>query len=111
MNGIAAPVSTHNLTVWWAATHAAHQRSNCVCTTGGVCGSIESMCREIEKRTRVSRSTMFRRIQAGTLTMDEADRFACALGTTPYRIWPAFDRAPVTAALTPSTSPYGATLF
>ena len=103
MHGITAPVSARNLRQWWESTHKPHQQSNCVCTQGGVCGSVESLVRQLQLRgVTVSRSTVFRRLSdGGTLTMEEADRFAVALGTTPYRIWPAFDRAPVTASLAP----------
>lgn len=110
MSGLSAPVSTQNLITFWKSGHVVHQRANCVCTSGGVCDSIESLCRQIALRTPVSRSTLFRRIDGGTVTVDEADRYACALGVTPYRIWPGIDRAPVVAALSPSAPSVG-TLF
>lgn len=109
VSGLNAPVKTEALVAWWQTRHTAHLPSNCVCNDGGVCGSIESLARTIALRTPVSRSTLFRRISAGTITVDEADRFACALGVPVYAIWPGFDRAPVTAALSaPGT---GRTLF
>lgn len=111
MSGISAPVSTSNLVQWWQRSHVAHQPSNCVCTRGGVCASIESLREQIALRTGLSRSTLFRRIQAGSITMAEADQWAVALGATVYAIWPGFDRAPVTAALTPVGAPYLGTLF
>lgn len=110
MSGMSAPVRTQNLIAFWKSGHVAHQRSNCVCTNGGVCDSVESLCNQIALRTPLSRSTLFRRIQGGTITVEEADKYACALGTVPYIIWPGFDRAPVVAALAPST-PFGGTLF
>jgi hypothetical protein len=110
-SGISAPVRAQALVVWWQSRHVPHQPSQCTCTQGGVCGSIESLVGQIALRTALSRSTLFRRLQSGTLTMDEADRFACALGTTPYVIWPGFDRAPVTAALTRSGPVGSGTLF
>lgn len=111
MSGLGAPVNVENLTRWWRNAHIPHQPSNCQCTRGGRCGSIESLRDTIAESTGLSRSTLFRRIQGGTITMEEADRWACALGVTAYAIWPAFDRAPVTAALTPTRSATGGLLF
>lgn len=110
MSGISAPVNVQYLITWWQAGRTAHQPSGCVCTNGGVCGSIESLRDQIALRTGLSRSTLFRRIQSGSITMEEADRWACALGVSPYQIWRGFDRAPVTAALT-STAPRSGGLF
>ena len=111
MSGMSAPVSTKNLTDWWQRNHVAHQPSGCVCTRGGVCGSIESLREQIALRTGLSRSTLYRRIQAGHITMAEADQWAVALGVSPYTIWHGFDRAPVVASLSALTTPYAGRLF
>lgn len=111
MSAMNAPLSTRNLTDWWARTNVPHQPSNCVCTRGGVCSSLASLRLRLAERTGISRSTLFRRLDAGTVTMAEADQWAAALGTSVFVIWPAFDRAPVTASLSPSHSPYSRTLF
>lgn len=111
MSGMSAPLSTRNLTDWWQRNHVAHQPSNCVCTRGGVCASIESLREQIALRTGLSRSTLFRRIQAGYITLAEADQWAVALGASPYAIWPGFDRAPVVASLSTGATPYAGTLF
>lgn len=92
-------VSTTNLITWWESTHPRHITNDCICVRGGRCGAIESLVDTINLRMSVSRSTVFRRIRSGTLTMDEADRYACALGTMPHLIWPGFDRLAVTASL------------
>jgi len=73
---------------WWAAQYPPHQRSNCVCCIGGVCGSVESLARKVG----ASHSTMYRRIRTGTLTIDEADRWAITCGVNPIVIWERWDR-------------------
>lgn len=82
---------------YWGRLHPPHERSACICTLGGKCGSIESLAATVQ----TSRSTMFRRIGEGTITMAEADQWAGRLGVHPNHIWPGFDRAPVIAALAP----------
>ena len=76
---------------WWARHQPPHQRSNCVCTIGGQCGSVESLARTVS----VSHSTMYRRLRVGVLTEPEADQWAVAIaGVHPLAIWPRYDRLP-----------------
>jgi hypothetical protein len=76
------------IVVWWQSAHSPHAHLGCVCTTGGWCGSVESLAR----RVGVSHSTMFRRLRTGTLDVMEADCWAVAVGVHPIAIWPRWDR-------------------
>lgn len=73
---------------WWANEQTPHQRSNCKCTIGGICGSVESLARVVG----ASHSTMYRRIKAGIITIQEADEWSVAVGVHPVVIWQRFDR-------------------
>ena len=102
-SGVDVPVPMQPLLDYWTRRHPEHQRSGCVCTRGGVCASIECLAAAV----RTSRSTMFRRLGEKQITMGEADQWACALGEHPNRIWPGWDRQPVTAALQTRHRPEG----
>ncbi len=93
--GLQSPLPLQPLIDFWERRHQAHLTSNCTCTQGGVCGSLEMLADAI----KVSRTTLHRKKAAGTITMVEADQWAKRLGQNASRIWPEFDRAPVTAAL------------
>ena len=84
---------------WWRLRRPPHQRSDCQCLGGGVCGSTESLARVVD----VSRSTMHRRLRIGTLCLDEADEWALRLGVPPSDIWPEW--AMVAAVDLPELSP------
>lgn len=74
--------------VWWRDRHQQHLSSDCVCSVGGWCASVESFAR----RLGVSHSTMYRRQRSGIVDVYEADRWAVKLGVHPSRIWPEWDR-------------------
>lgn len=67
----------------WRDRNPPHQQSRCTCTQGGCCASAESLARLVG----VSHSTMHRRLRCGTITADEADQWACAVGIPPHAVW------------------------
>ncbi|MFZ4431606.1 MAG: hypothetical protein ACOYOQ_00265 [Microthrixaceae bacterium] len=73
---------------WWREKHPPHLSSDCVCSVGGWCGSVESFAR----RLGVSHSTMYRRQRLGIVDVYEADRWAATLGVHVTHIWPRWDR-------------------
>jgi hypothetical protein len=82
---------------WWQGHYPQHQRSNCVCTMGGWCGSVESLAR----RVGVSHSTMYRRLRGGLLDVYEADTWAISVGFHPSRVWPGIDKIDVAETYPP----------
>jgi len=104
----AAPtVPLNPLLTYWAKRNPPHQQSNCVCTQGGVCGSLEALA----DRLGVSRSTMIRRRAQGTLTLTEAEAWCGRLRVLPTVIWPKWYQVPVTAALTGNQQRWNGRLF
>ena len=73
----------------WRRDNPEHQPQECRCAIGGNCASMEALARHVG----VSHSTMHRRITLGTLSFDEADRWACRLGVLPHTVWPHWGRA------------------
>ena len=76
---------------WWRERHQQHLTTDCVCSVGGWCASVESFAR----RLGVSHSTMYRRQRSGMVDVYEADRWAIRLGVHPCRIWPEWDRVDI----------------
>jgi hypothetical protein len=81
-------VSLEPILAWWREGHQQHLSTDCVCSVGGWCASVESFAR----RLGVSHSTMYRRQRSGIVDVYEADRWAVRLGVHPSRIWPTWDR-------------------
>lgn len=76
------------IVAWWRRSYSIHRRSNCICTDGGWCSSVESLAR----RVKVSHSTMYRRLRLGFIDVYEADDWAVAVGIEARHLWPDWDR-------------------
>lgn len=95
MGTLDASLPIQPLLDYWTRSHPAHLPMACRCTTGGRCGSYESLADALT----TSRSTLFRRIQERTVTMDQADKWAARLGVHATSIWHNWAQVPITAAM------------
>lgn len=95
----AATVPVDPLVRFWKSRNSTHLHTACTCSNGGRCASVESLAEALSERVPVSRSTLFRRIKHGVITVNEADKWATALGVHPSHIWHGWERAGIAASL------------